>query len=463
MDFRTVCKTSMIMKIEQEFNSALQTLTGGAAECSRYLLGVSGGIDSMCMAELFLHSELHPGFAVAHVNFSLRGSESDGDMDSVLEWGRRNGIRVYTRTFDTKSYAAGKSISTQMAARELRYGFFEELIEKEGFDYLAIAHNLDDSIETVFLNIARGTGLRGLAGIPVRNGRIIRPLLGVSRSQIREYAERCGVSYRDDRTNFESHYARNRIRNIIFPEFRKINPSFLDTVHRDSGYFREASDILDEMYEGIYGRVCSESEDGGLNIATRTLLEEGHCGYWLNRMLRHYGFNSGQISDVVRCMNSGQNGRIFRSGTHELLFGTERMRVYPIKQEEKAEFIIEGPGVYNFKGTRFRLDFFPRPAGFNPVSDGSVLYFAADNLKMPLKCRGWQPADRFRPFGMQRGSKKLSDFFTDLKMDRIQKLAQPVLFDADGRVICLPGLRIDDRFKIKAPTTVVAGAYMISE
>ena len=222
------------MTIEREFASALESLSGGTLEGHRYLLGVSGGIDSMCMAELFLRCALRPDFALAHVNFSLRGEESDGDMASVQAWGERNGIKVYTRIFDTKAYAAEHSLSTQMAARDLRYGFFSELMRAEGFDLLSIAHNLDDSIETIFLNIARGTGLRGLSGIPVRNGHIIRPLLGVSRAQIREYVERNGISYRDAHTNFESHYSRNRWRNIIFPEFRKINPSFLDTVRRDS-------------------------------------------------------------------------------------------------------------------------------------------------------------------------------------------------------------------------------------
>lgn len=449
------------MDIIQEFNSALAGLSDGRVEGRRYLLGVSGGIDSMCMAELFLRSDLHPQFAVAHVNFSLRGEESDGDMASVEEWGRLHGVRVFTRTFDTKAYASENSVSTQMAARELRYGFFKELMDSEGFDFLSIAHNLDDSIETIFLNIARGTGLRGLAGIPVRNGRIIRPLLGVSRSQIRAYVAEEGVSYRDDHTNFESHYARNRVRNIIFPEFRKINPSFLNTVRRDSEYFREASQIIDGVYEGVRSRTCTQ--DGGvLLIDTRALLTEGHCGYWLNRMLREYGFNSGQVADIVRCMDSGQNGRVFRSGSHELLYGTERMKVYPLMREEEGELCIDRPGVYDFKGLRFRIDFFPKPAAFSPVSDGSVLYFAADGLSMPLLCRGWRPADRFRPFGMRRGSKKLSDFFTDLKLDRIQKQAQPVLLDADGSIVCLPGLRIDDRFKIKTPTTVVAGVSILS-
>ena len=424
------------MEITREFDLALSSLSGGGADGHRYLLGVSGGIDSMCMARLFLDSSLHPDFAIAHVNFSLRGEESDGDMDSVVEWGRANGIQVFTRTFDTHAYSAENSISTQMAARELRYGFFSELMESEGFDLLAIAHNLDDSIETIFLNIARGTGLKGLSGIPVRNGRIIRPLMGISRARIREYVESNGVSYRDDRTNFESHYARNRVRNIIFPEFRKINPSFLNTVRRDAEYFREASDIIDGVYAGVCSRVCSTSGDGVLTIGIQALLQEGHCGYWLNMMLREYGFNSG-------------------------VFGADRMRVYPLTQEEETELIIDRPGVYNFKGMRFRLDFFPRPVAFNPVSDGSVLYFAADSLSMPLTCRGWRPADRFRPFGMQRGSKKLSDFFTDLKMDRMQKLSQPVLTDAAGQIVCLPGLRIDDRFKIKTPTTAVAGVSII--
>lgn len=450
------------MRIEQTFDAALLALSDGKVEGHRYLLGVSGGIDSMCMAELFLRSALSPSFAVAHVNFSLRGNESDGDMLSVQEWGRRNGIQVYTRTFDTKTYASEHSLSTQMAARELRYGFFSELMDENGFDFLSIAHNLDDSIETIFLNIARGTGLRGLAGIPVRNGRILRPLMEVSRAEIREYVEATGISYRDDHTNFESHYARNRIRNIIFPEFRKINPSFLNTVRRDSEYFREASAIVEEVYETVRSKVCSVPGDGFLNIDTAALQQEGHCGYWLYLMLRPYGFSSGQVSDIVRCLTSGQSGKVFRSGTHEAVTGRDRLKVCPLQQEEETQVLIDRPGVYSYKNMRIRIDFFPRPVAFNPVSDGSVLYFAADTLRMPLTCRGWMPADRFRPFGMKRGSKKLSDFFTDLKLDRLQKLSQPVIVDAAGQIVCLPGLRIDDRFKIKAPTTVVGGASILS-
>lgn len=447
------------MNIENEFDSALQSLTGGRVSGSRFLLGVSGGIDSMCMAELFLRSPLKPEFAVAHVNFSLRGEESDGDMDSVLEWGKRNGVKVYTRTFDTRAYAEERSLSTQMAARELRYGFFSEIMDADGYDYLSIAHNLDDTIETIFLNIARGTGLKGLSGIPVRNGRIIRPLLGVSRAEISGYVEMSGISYRNDHTNFESHYARNRIRNIIFPEFRKINPSFLSTVRRDSEYFRQASDIVGDLFDEVCRDVCRRDGDV-LVIDTAKLLADRHYGYWLYMMLREYGFNSNQVSDMERCLVSGRPGKLFRSGSHELVFASDSIRVYPLQQEEDAEFVIDGPGLYNYKGVRFRIEFFPKPSDFNPVSDGSSLFFSADRLRMPLVCRGWKPADRFRPFGMRQGSKKLSDFFTDLKMDRVQKISQPVIADASGHIVCLPGLRIDDRYKIKPSTVSVAGAYI---
>ncbi|HIZ85071.1 MAG TPA: tRNA lysidine(34) synthetase TilS [Candidatus Coprenecus stercoravium] len=451
------------MTVDKEFDAALLSLSGGSVTGHRYLLGVSGGIDSMCMAGLFLRSGLRPEFAIAHVNFSLRGEESDGDMALVQDWGRRNGVRVYTRTFDTHAYAAGHSISTQMAARELRYGFFAELMREEGFDLLSIAHNLDDSIETIFLNIARGTGLRGLSGIPVRNGNIIRPLMSVSRARIREFVEQAGIVYRDDHTNFESHYARNKVRNIIFPEFRKINPSFLNTVRRDSEYFREASEIVDEVYASVCSRTCAVSGDGVMTVDTAALQREGHCGYWLYRMLRKYGFSGGQVSDMERCIVSGQSGRVFRSGTHEAVFGHERMRVYPLRQDEEAETVMDGPGVYDYMDAVVKLEFFPRPETFSPVTDGSVLYFTADGLRMPLVCRNWRPADRFRPFGMKKGSKKLSDFFTDLKLDRVQKRLQPVIEDEAGQIVCLPGLRIDDRFRITASTSVVCAVSFYSK
>ena len=214
------------------------------------------------------------------------------------------------------------------------------------------------------------------------------------------------------------------------------------------------------MQKDVSDRVCRRDGDV-LLIDAAGLTANRHYGYWLYMILRDYGFNSTQVSDIERCLRSGQPGKLFRSGSHELVLAKDSLKVYPLQEEEDTEFLIEGPGVYNFKGTRFRIDFFPKPADFNPVSDSSSLYFAADRLRMPLLCRGWKPADRFRPFGMRQGSKKLSDFFTDLKLDRVRKLSQPVILDAAGHIVCLPGLRIDDRYRIKTPTASVAAALIL--
>ncbi len=470
------------MNIETIFDSALRSLSGGSTEGKKYLLAVSGGIDSMSMASLFLHSRLRPEFAIAHVNFSLRGEDSDGDMQSVLDWGKAHDVKVYTATFDTHAYADEHSLSTQMAARELRYDFFRKIMQEDGFDFLSVAHNLDDSIETVFLNMSRGTGLRGLSGIQARNGNIIRPLLEVTRAEIVEYVAAQSIAYRDDRTNFESHYARNRIRNIIFPEFKKINPSFLATVRRNAEYVSQASDVLDDMYADVRSAVCSEDGDV-LLVEVASLRSRGHLEYWLFRILTEFGFRSGQIPEIVKCLedDSDPTGKTFVSGTHELLFDRGLLKVYPLGEDEEVSFVIDAPGEYYFRGTRFSVEFFPRIEDFDPKaavgvsqeqslsnkSDGvqeesgssrrvtTTLFLSGDSVKMPLICRGWQAADRFRPFGMKAGSKKLSDLFTDLKLDRRAKAAQPVLTSADGDIVCLPGLRIADSCRITPQTSIV--------
>lgn len=447
--------------IQSVFNESLQRLTGGIVGQSYFLLAVSGGIDSICMAELFRRSELEPRFAIAHVNFSLRGEESDGDMDSVIAWGEKYGIKVFTRTFDTTAYAAEHSISTQMAARELRYGFFRELMDKYGFNFLSVAHNENDSVETVFLNITRGTGIKGLSGIPSKNGRIIRPMLSVPRSMISEFIMQNDIPYRNDHTNFESHYYRNRLRNIIFPEFEKINPSFLATVSRNTEYIAEAAEIIEDMASEIKAKVCfSDGEETFIDRAL--LLAETHFGYWLYAILSEYGFGSSQLKEMERCLISGQVGKLFRSGTNELVLGSDKIRIRPLREEDATEFVIEGPGEYNFKGYRFRLEYFSMQEGFCPKTDNSsILYLDIEKFRLPVLCRSWQPADRFRPFGMKYGMKKLGDFFKDLKIDRLERQSRPVLVCPNGDIACIPGLRIDDRYKVTSSTKIVAAVRCV--
>lgn len=440
--------------IQSEFDNALLSLTGGEIERKRFLLAVSGGMDSMCMANLFLLSPLHPVFGVAHVNFSLRGEDSDMDHELVKDWAASHQTEFFDTKSDTISYAKDNSLSIEMAAREIRYGWFNKLMEGHGYDYLSVAHNLNDTVETLFINLLRGTGLRGLSGIRSINGKIIRPLLSISRERISEFVALHQIPYRDDATNFESYYTRNRVRNIIFPEFRKINPSFLNTVGRSMNLFDEAYNLLEELYlekkDKLYfvdGEECI--------ISIPILLSEKRRKYWLYRILSDKGFNGAQISRIEGCL-SGQTGKMFRSSTHELVIDRGEIKVYPISGEEEVVMDITEPGIYNFRGVSFKFDIFIRPPRFSPIPREGQLFFDAEKVRLPFVCRSWVAGDKFRPFGMSKGVKKISDFFTDLKMDKRAKVRQPIICDSEGNIICLPGLRIDDRYKITRATKIIA-------
>lgn len=436
------------------FESALKTLSGESVHDRRYLLAVSGGVDSMCMADLFLHSALSPRFAVAHVNFSLRGEESDADEQMVRGWAAGHGLKFHTIRFDTAEYAREHSVSVEMAARELRYRWFGELMEEFGYDLLAVAHNQNDSVETLFLNLLRGTGIRGLSGIRPVAGRIIRPLLKVSREEIAEYVRTGSVPFRVDRTNLETDYARNRIRNAVFPEFSRVNPSFLNTVSRDMEYFAEADDILDGIFRDME-RKAVEKKDGSAVIHIAALDAVGHRHYWLHRILSSYGFNSSQVENIDAAAN-GQSGRMFHGRGYDLLTGRGELKIFPSGECAPDAVEISSPGVYAFGNISLSIRAFPRPEDFVPRPVAGTLYMDAEALRFPLVCRCWQAADRFRPFGMKSGSRKLSDFFTGLKLDRREKSVQPVLCDASGRILCVPPLAIDDSAKIGKSASMVA-------
>lgn len=439
--------------LQSEFDSALTSLVSGNIQEKKFLLAVSGGIDSMSMATLFLNSPLKLSFGIANVNFTLRGEDSYLDQDLVRKWAEVHEVDFHTIEFETAKYAKQNSISTQMAARELRYDWFFQLISDYEYDYLSIAHNLDDSVETLFLNLLRGTGVKGLSGIKKVNGKIIRPMLSISRKRIVEFVAQHDVPYRDDCTNFESHYSRNRIRNIVFPEFKKINPSFLNTVHRNTTYFSQAGDVLEDLYREKEGKLYKVEGDT-TSIDINELQKERRIDYWLFRILSEKGFNTAQVANV-KSLLSAQTGKIFKSPTHELLLDRGYLRIYPVEENSETEIIISEPGIYTFRGTSFKIDVFVRSDDFKPIPADGQLFFDAQIVKFPIFCRGWIPADKFRPFGMKAGFKKLSDFFIDLKMSKRDKERQPVLTDGEN-IICLPGLRIDDRYKITASTKIIA-------
>ena len=439
--------------MQGRFDRTLARLTAGHPDC-RVLLAVSGGIDSMTMADLFMNGALRLPFAVAHFNFHLRGAESDGDEAFVSDWCAGLGVPFYRENADTAVYASKRGLSVEMAARELRYGWFARLCREQGFTHVAVAHNLDDNVETLLLHLLRGTGVRGMAGIredvplPGAEGvRLIRPLLGFSRREIEAQAVRAGVLFRVDATNSDVSIARNRIRHEVFPQLERINPSFRQTLRREMLHFSETEQILDAVYEGGRRDVCSE-RDGALVIDILALRQKGQVGWWLYRLLEGYGFNSDQLVLIEGALDA-PSGREFLSPTHRLLKDRTELRVYPL---------AAGPG--NLTALLDVRTFTVTPEFDPKQKPEEVLFVDADKVRFPLIARAPREGDRFRPFGMRRGTKLLSDFFTDLKLDVEQKRREMVVTttneEGDEIIVAILGRRIDDRFKITARTRTVA-------
>ena len=445
--------------MQDRFDKVLGRLTSGRPDC-RILLAVSGGIDSMTMAGLFLNSALRLSFAVAHFNFRLRGADSDGDEALVADWCRRNGIPFFRQEADTAAYAAAHGLSVEMAARRLRYDWFAQLCRDEGFTHLAVAHNLDDRAETLLLHLLRGTGERGLAGIradvPLPGSgdgpgrvRLIRPLLDFSRREIEAFALRAGVPFRIDATNADTAIPRNRIRHEVFPQLAAVNPAFLRTFGAEMKRFGQMEALLDEVFETGRGDLCVQEADGKCRIFIDRLLRRGNVSWWLYRLLDGCGFNAGQLEQIEASLE-GQSGKTFLSPTHRLVKDRRELRVYPLSLPGSADLT-----------DRLDVRTFAVFAGFDPQQKpDDVLFVDSDLVRMPLSARPPRAGDRFRPFGMHRGSKLLSDFFTDLKLDVAQKQREVVVTmqneNGDEVIVAILGRRIDDRFKITAATRTVA-------
>lgn len=322
------------MMIQKSFD---RTIVGLVPEKETALLAVSGGIDSICLASLFLNSSSGRRFAVAHCNFHLRGEDSDSDEALVAAWCGRNGVRYHKADFDTEQYASSHNVSIEMAARELRYDWFASLCRDNGYYGVAVAHNANDNAETLILNLLRGTGLRGITGmqvetvVPVTRDelsgvRLLRPMLSFSRKQIEEYVAANSLEYHDDRTNAETVYKRNRIRHLVFPVFESLNPSFLTTFAREMNAFSEVQEIADDYFISVRESVCEPAgKDELLRVNAVRLCHLKHYKYVLYRLLEAYGFRDRLLEPVVRLLESGKtfSGKVFEAPGYELITAGE--------------------------------------------------------------------------------------------------------------------------------------------
>ena len=428
------------------------------AEGDKLILALSGGVDSMVLADLLL--KLKVEFVAAHCNFHLRGEESDGDEKFVRDYAERNGIQCFVKHFETEKYAAEQGISIEMAARDLRYAWFEELRQQLGYDKIAVAHHADDQAETFFINLLRGAGLRGLKGMRPQNGVIIRPLLWASREQIHQYAIENQITWREDHTNAESVYLRNKIRNQLLPVFDELQPDARQGLYKSLEHLASENELYRELLKEKLEQIVVQ--DGEVQRLPYDALKFGIVGpstgsgtsafsfQLLFEWLRQYGFNTDQCHFIFEAMQTGIGNKYY-SPTHQLVIGRNELQLSEIKPIENEERRIELGEKEITSPIHLCFTRFERDADFVIDKSSEVAQLDFDKIQFPLTLRHWRHGDRFHPFGM-KGSKLLSDFFVDQKFTEAQKKNVFLLVSADNQILWVIGHRIDDRFKITNAT-----------
>lgn len=419
----------------------------------RILVAISGGIDSSTL----LHLLVNQGYtvAIAHCNFGLRGSESDGDEQFVRSLQQRYQIEGYYIRFDTEQEAAKEGESIQMAARRLRYEWFKQLCNTENYQYIAIAHNADDVAETFLLNLSRGTGIKGLTGIKPKSGRVVRPLLFATRMEIEEYAQHHQISFREDSSNAKEKYARNRLRLNVIPEFKIINPSFNQTMIDNISRLQMVEDLVTQEVNNFKQNAVTQMGDE-IRISIRKLKFNRNAHLLLYEFLCEYGFNSSQTESIIHSVEQGESGSQFIAHSYMLLRDRDYLILTPIKKGEKEELYLIQADCTSIS-TPLSLEFKVRENTFKIDKSPSVACLDFSKLTFPLILRKWETGDEFHPLGM-KGTKKLSDFFIDQKLSLIEKENQWMLCSGND-IVWVVGRRIDDRYKLTARTQ---SAYIIT-
>lgn len=429
----------------ERFQKVLSELTGEDPGGQRFLLAVSGGLDSVVLLRLFARSGY--AFAVAHGNFALRGAESDADERFVHALAEQSGVPVFSCRFPTQDHARARRISIQMAARDLRYEWLETVRREQGFDWLVTAHHWNDSLETFFINLLRGSGLRGLVGIPPRNDRILRPLNGFTRAALEAFYQEEGLVHREDASNAETYYLRNQIRHLLVPVLRRIQPGFEKQLDRTFHALRGALQIYAHALQNLR-QTCVETKDNRVLIHWPRLEEHPAAAAVCFELLAPYGFRPEQAESIWKGRNR-QSGQLFFAPDFQLLIDRETFILEKRILKNSLLWVdIDQAGSYELPQGQLSLTY---DAGALPPEwpdGGREALVSAEELLFPLLCRPWAPGDFLYPLGMKGKRKKVQDILTDSKIDRFAKDRALVLENGDGRIIWLIGYRLDERFKL---------------
>lgn len=423
----------MIQEIKKHLQENFRFL-----ENKNLLIACSGGVDSIVLTHLM--KKLNYQISLAHCNFSLRGKESDGDEAFVIGFAKKLEIPIYVETFDTVKYSEKNKISIQLAARELRYQWFNHLLSGFNYEYVLTAHHLDDDVETFLINFLRGTGLKGLTGIPHQNQKIVRPLLNFSKEEILQYAKKENLSWREDSSNLETDYLRNKLRLDIIPNFKNLNSSFLKNFQTTRRNLIASKKIIDDYLVLIYKLIVTEKgEDFHIDIPILKTLPNYDA--LLYELLSDFGFT--EWNDIKKLITASTGKRVF-STTHQLLKNREELILSKLSAHFRIIHDVPATGI------NMPLQLEITEVEFMDETGKDIIYVDADKVEFPLILKHWEEGEDFYPFGM-RGKKKLSKFFKDEKLSLLEKERIYILYNKD-EVVWIIGMRMDNRYKVTEKT-----------
>ncbi|MCX7954458.1 MAG: tRNA lysidine(34) synthetase TilS [Bacteroidales bacterium] len=413
---------------------------------NKLLIGISGGVDSIVLS--YVLKKLNYDIILAHCNFKLRGEESDEDENFVLQFAKNLNIKIHCKAFNTYLYSKEKKISIQEAARELRYNYFNYLLIKYKYDYILTAHNYNDNIETFFINLFRSTGIEGLKGIPLKSDKIIRPLIFINRSEILEYANENNLKWREDSSNYTDKYLRNAIRNRLIPVVNCIEKKFLKNFSYSLNNIIQNIELYNWLKkEFLKNKIILNDDTLEINIENFEFIP--HSYILIYEVLKNYNFSIKQIKDFFSLPH--QKGKKIKSATHVAYY--ENKKIIVTKKNDninKEEYYIKKESQQINKPIKLILKVIKNDETFVLKKDKNFAYLDYSKLKFPLTIRKWEKGDRFIPLGM-KNFKKLSDFFTDIKLNNAQK-ENIWLLCSGNDIVWVIGHRIDDRYKVADST-----------
>ena len=408
----------------------------------KYLLAVSGGIDSMVLLHLFMKTGLD--FAVAHCNFNLRGDESKRDENFVSEFCKKNNIQLFSENFNTQVFAVEQKISIQEAARELRYGYFYEIAKQNKYNFIVTAHNRDDVLESFFINLYRSSGIKGLSSIPAINGKIIRPMLEMSRTDIEKYSGQEGIAFVEDSSNAEDKYLRNKIRHHLLPLAEEIMPGFAKSTKNSIDRIRTISDTVDSIAEKwLTDHIKNENYS---EIDSQRLLQEPFAEQIILNLLKRFNFPPAMAGDVFSALSS-EESRFFFAGKYRMVVRKDKLSLGEISEKDDAEYLLYENLECDHISILLSAEFLNFQSAADIDMNKNIHQLNKSKLIFPLKIRRWRAGDRFIPLGM-KGSKKVSDYLTDKKLTATDKENTLVLI-SENEIAAILGYEIGENFALR--------------